>query len=223
MSRFDRPLKSYSRGRGRSEAPKAILIVTEGEKTEVLYFKALREALRLTKELVKVTSGKGTDPENLIKEAIRLKRERRREAAQSTDTPAFEEVWCVLDSEGTTRVENLEKAMAAAEREDIRLALSRPCFEFWLLLHFEYTTRFFPNCKAAGQDLEKHLPHYEKNSLPWDRLFPQLAQAVENTQRIRRHHQTAGSHEPATDVDLLVRKLNACTRAQYQLPLPPCP
>ena len=45
----------------------------------------------------------------------------------------FNEVWCVTDVDEHKR---LEPALDKAKGNDIRVALSNPCFELWLLLHF---------------------------------------------------------------------------------------
>lgn len=46
---------------------------------------------------------------------------------------------------------------------------SIPCFEFWLLLHFDYTTRPYAGsggrspCDEVIADLKTHLPEYAKS------------------------------------------------------------
>jgi hypothetical protein len=200
------------------------LIVTEGSVTEVIYFKRLRELLRLSRDLVEVTPGKGTGPENLVKDAIRLRDTRNREARkQNSNLVFFEEVWCVLDSEGVHREQGLRTALDLARKEKIQLALSRPCFEFWLLLHVQYSSSDFANCDAAAAFLAQKLPEYRKNSPPMELLSGLLPAAVQNAERLRADHKRTGSISPGTDVDVLVRTLNGVTRPQNQLPLEPCP
>jgi hypothetical protein len=223
MSRFDR---DYRRGKwsGAVKDARAILIVTEGTVTEVVYFKSLREQLRLTKDLIKVVHGKGTDPENLVKHAIALREERNCEARkQTSDKVSFDEVWCVLDSEGAERERGIKAAFELAARERVRIALSRPCFEFWLLLHVHFTSSDFPNCDAVTAVLSQKIPGYKKNAPPMDQLFGAIPIAVKNAEKLRADHNRTGSVSPVTDVDLLVRVLNEATRTKNQLALPPCP
>jgi hypothetical protein len=42
------------------------------------------------------------------------------------------------------------------------LIKNNPCIEFWLLLHFEFTTKTFDKCTDAEKQLKKHLADYEK-------------------------------------------------------------
>jgi hypothetical protein len=223
MSRFDRDYRRGSRSRAVKDA-RGILIVTEGTVTEVVYFKSLREQLRLTKDLIKVVHGKGTDPENLVKHAIALREERNCEARkQTSDKVSFDEVWCVLDSEGAERERGIKAAFELAARERVNIALSRPCFEFWLLLHVHFTSSDFPNCDAATAVLSQKIPGYKKNAPPMDQLFGAIPFAVKNAEKLRADHNRTGTVSPVTDVDRLVRVLNEATRTNNQLALPPCP
>ena len=49
----------------------------------------------------------------------------------------------------------LNEAIALARQHKIRLFLSNPSFEVWLIAHFERTTRFFEN----GDAVEAYLSH----------------------------------------------------------------
>ncbi|WP_010422700.1 RloB family protein [Anaerophaga thermohalophila] len=39
--------------------------------------------------------------------------------------------------------------------ENIEVCVNTPCLEFWFLLHFKSTSRFYPSCSRATQDLKK--------------------------------------------------------------------
>ena len=68
--------------------------------------------------------------------------------------PGVDETWCVLDHDG--REEEVRKFLVWHERArksrsapTIEAVISDPCFEYWLLLHFEYTTRPFDKLGGA--------------------------------------------------------------------------
>lgn len=96
MSRYDRDIHSYrrvKRGQPLFEG-KVFLIVTEGEQTEPQYLEALRRRLGLIATQVVVAQAKGTDPMTLIREAVRLREQRRRDARRPDgEALAFDEVW----------------------------------------------------------------------------------------------------------------------------------
>jgi hypothetical protein len=48
-----------------------------------------------------------------------------------------DEVWCVFDVEAPKKHPHLAKAVQMASDNGVRLAISNPCFELWLVLHFQ--------------------------------------------------------------------------------------
>ena len=80
-------------------------------------------------------------------------------------------VWVVADGDVnyrnpdpvTAKDGQLARARKMAEAKGIQIAISNPCFEFWYLLHFQYTTRFLKDYPAVKAMLTVHLPDYEKS------------------------------------------------------------
>jgi hypothetical protein len=200
---------------------KAFLIVTEGEKTEPNYLKALRDRFQLNATEVEILHPEGTDPITLTKKAIEL-RETRRKSAKKGFAIAYDEVWVVFDLEKPhdERRKLAVQAMGMKEATGIRFAVSDPCFEFWLLLHGEYTTSPFPDCDSVMKRLEKHWPAYSKGHPPSLPFLEKLPVAVTNAQRCREHHTTSGGDgNPSTKVDILAKSLNDATRSHLQFQL----
>lgn len=54
------------------------------------------------------------------------------------------------------------KKIIEAEYKNVVIIVNNPCFEFWLLLHFEQTCKTFNDCAAAQHQLEKKLKDYAK-------------------------------------------------------------
>jgi len=219
---FARGPSAYRRGRPRfPSSGKAFLIVTEGEKTEPNYLKALRDRFQLNATEVEILHPEGTDPITLTKKAIEL-REARRKSAKKGFAIAYDEVWVVFDLEKPhdERRKLALQAMGMKEATGIQFAVSDPCFEFWLLLHGEYTTSSFPDCDAVMKRLEKHWPAYSKAHPPSLLFLEKLPVAVTNSQCCREHHATSGvDGNPSTKVDILARSLNAATRSHLQFQL----
>ena len=90
----------------------------------------------------------------------------------------------------------------------VRLVLSMPCFEYWLLLHFEYTTRAFLGtpgrsaCSRVISELKRHLPDYEKND---PRLFVRLREQM--PEAVARAKQGRKEGASFTDVGESVERL----------------
>ena len=50
-----------------------------------------------------------------------------------------------------------------ARLKNVKVIVSNPCLEYWLLLHYEYTAKPFKDCSEANQLLKKHLKDYDKS------------------------------------------------------------
>ncbi|MBI1290358.1 hypothetical protein GC173_03840 [bacterium] len=194
------------------------LIVVEGKKTEVNYFEALRKFLRLHVVQVAVVHPPATDPVSLVEHAIKLRNERRRQSGY----PAFDQVWVVFDLEKQhdERRKKAQDAEALAGREKIQLAVSDPCFEFWLLLHYCYTTVHLKSGDDAKRLLAQHLPGYTEAYDFGPDLFNRTRDAKLRAEQVRAHHDSCSSdRNPITNVDRLIVELNRSVPGPFQLPM----
>lgn len=48
------------------------------------------------------------------------------------------------------------------KNEKVKIIMNNPCLEFWFLLHFETTGKYYSKCEDAQKQLKKYLPDYEK-------------------------------------------------------------
>jgi hypothetical protein len=77
--------------------------------------------------------------------------------------------------------------------KNVKIIVNNPCLEFWFLLHFEVTSKYFDNCAKAAQQLKKNLGDYEKtekffikdkgNDI-YSKLKPQLSFALANSKKL---------------------------------------
>lgn len=146
----------------RRKPNKSFLLVCEGENTEPIYFEELRKALDLGANLVEVDvhppSQTGhTDPKGLIAAALSAQDRRKKEAKKSPVLAEYNEVWAIFDTEGLghPRNEQLGEAAETARANDISLAISRPSFEVWFLLHTKPSPPGCQDCKEAIKHTKK--------------------------------------------------------------------
>lgn len=115
----------------RDPRPK-ILIVCEGRNTEKQYFDGLWKACRNSRVRVEFADDTGV-PLTVVRTASKLKKEAEREAKALNDEHIkFDSVWCVYDVDDHPA---LSQAREMAQANGLRLAISNPSFELWLLLH----------------------------------------------------------------------------------------
>lgn len=207
-----RKAESFRRSAAKRAPYDRVLIVCEGQKTEPIYFKKLREYFHLNSVNVVIADKKsGLDPKRLIEYAIE-------EFNKSRD---FDHVYCVFDRDKHPSFdEALDKIRSTKlKKATIRPITSTPCFELWLLLHFKYTTRPFcsaendSNCALVVSDLKNHIPNYEKgNSNVFSTVSDKLDTAVKNAKQLVGYHRTSGANNPSTDVYRLVEYLESLKR-----------
>ena len=103
-----------------------------------------------------------------------------------------DERWMLLDTDRYTKREHLKsftRALKEAAEKGVHVALSKPCFEFWLLLH--HITRENPclenvsTARQAENILKKTLGSYNKSNLKSEN-FPleRVAQAIVEAKEI---------------------------------------
>ncbi len=98
-------------------------------------------------------------------------------------TGEYDEVWCVLDTELSDGL--VSRLLDAARRADVRLALSSPCFEFWLILHLDDHTRPFQSAKEAKQRLNALLPGWSEAGTRYPDFAAGVRSACDRARRLQ--------------------------------------
>lgn len=200
-----------------------VLIVCEGSKTEPLYFRALVEDLRLSAANVEVTGDGGSAPQSVVEYAIR-----RFEA-----DPSYDQVWCVFDRDAHPRFHEAldqvkhRKLTRRANRRKIGTCCfeavpSTPCFEYWLLLHFCFTTTPLPRY-ADVEPLLRQQPGFVDYGKGQTNTYAvtsnRLDTALRNADRANAAAEDSGTDNPTTHVPRLVWVLRALAQIRVGCPV----
>ena len=192
-----------------------LLIVCEGEKTEPLYLDEIRRAFRLSTAHVQVwPSADGTEPLQVVDYAERLFLEGDR--AKAIDRRGFDRVIAVFDRDdhatyhpalAKVRVLNLAHENDDGERVPFQAVASVPCFELWLLLHFEDVMAPVHRNQVYAR-LRTHLPGYDKGqgghfAATHHRLVAATVRAAARAVQTTAYD----GHDPYTDMHTLVNLL----------------
>ena len=183
--------RDLRRSAARREPYERILIVSEGEKTEPYYINEIRRDYRLSTANVQARPSElGTQPLQVVAyaEALFCSGDR----SKSIEPRAFDRVVAVFDRDDhNTYHQALDMVAArngkykndAGERVPFQAVASVPCFELWLLLHFEDVHAPIHR-NDVYQRLEARMPGYEKGqdghwTTTKDRLDFAIQRAVE--------------------------------------------
>lgn len=190
-----------------------VLIVCEGSKTEPNYFEEIREHYALNSANVEITGECGSNPMSVVKYAKEIYNKHR-----GNNVP-FDRVFCVIDRDAHPDYQTAKETVRQLTPAGVyKIIDSVPCFEFWLLLHHEYTAVSFEKLKgnSAGNQvltrLRTHMPEYGKGSKKvFTQLFDKLPTAITHAKRLEKAILESGTDNPSTAVHTLVeflQKLN---------------
>ena len=202
--------KAQAVGRGKAtRAPYAkVLIVCEGEKTEVNYFNEIKTYYELNSTNIKISGKCGSAPISVAQHAFELYRE---ELKARRDP--FDRVYCVFDQDSHTSfaqaVIEINKQKPAGVFHAIT---STPCFEYWFLLHFVHSQRPFtgsgsqsPAEQLIGYLTSNHWKEYRKGEKGiFKSLIQDLPQAKLRAAQIAAASTASGTTNPLTNVHLMV-------------------
>jgi hypothetical protein len=141
------------------EAKPVILVVCEGKVTEPEYLHGFFKACQNPRVRIEVHGGQGV-PRSIVAYARDRKKQREKQSRrENDDNLRYDQVWCVIDVDEHP---NLNDAKQMARDNDLLLAVSNPCIELWLWLHFAEQPGM-----QHGQDLQRmltqHVPDYDKH------------------------------------------------------------
>lgn len=182
-----------------------VIIVCEGEKTEPNYFNELIDFYEINS--VDVDGTCGSSPKSVFERAISMYQ------AEILKGDPFDRVYCVFDKDSHETYDGTINKIRSNEYKSVFYATtSVPCFEYWLLLHFKYTTKPYAATRSSSvgeavlKDLVKVMPAYKKgNTGIFSLLQGRLEYAKNNSIRAKSHSEQNVSDNPSTSIhDLII-------------------
>ena len=195
------------------ETRKKFLIVCEGEKTEVNYFKAFD----VPKKIEVTVRGEGKNSLSLVEKAIKI-------IDNLKQDDSFDQIWCVFDKDNCSK-EQFNQAERLAKENNVKIAYSNEAFEIWFILHFQYldiATSRSEYLTILTKQMQKYgllneQEKYEKNREDmYEKLKPYQRTAITNAAKLIQDRDEAKKHpfdaNPSTTVQELVQELNINSR-----------
>ena len=180
-------------------------IFCEGEKTEVYYFKHLRSDLRIRKLQIKVNSSDNKNALGVVNYALNYLNRKR-------DYLPGDIIACVFDRDQNSP-EDIERAKKLASKKGIEIIFSNPCFEFWILSHFECYKRPLEK-DMLKRKLISSLGQYNKNDpLLYEKTKERISDAIKFSKEVISMHDNNGveiisrDSNPSTLVHQLVEQI----------------
>ena len=187
-----------ARSSARRSDLRRILMVSEGSKTEPNYLAEFLRLEGLGQIDPYVTRDHNTGPMKLLSQAKQILR-------NDTD---FDLAFVLSDRDNFA---DFEAALNAAEQiksnPPIKFIYSDPCFEIWLIFHFEMCDAPITSAEAV-QRLRQHIPGYEKGSKEVARtVHSKTDEAIKNSLVALARCKQTGTSCPSTLMHELVLQL----------------
>ncbi|WP_267246606.1 RloB family protein [Streptomyces sp. PR69] len=177
-------------GAPRRAIKRRLLVVCGGARTEKDYFEALKDKYRNSAVTVKVRTDTRS-PLHVVETAAEL---------FESGNDDFDECWAVFDVDEFDRSananisSNLTQGINVARRRNVHLAISNPCFEYWLLLHFCDHAGHLQDYKAVREKMKPHVPHYDKSGIKISDYLNGVHAAIDRARKRDEKQQPPGNN-----------------------------
>ncbi|VAV82700.1 hypothetical protein MNBD_DELTA01-503 [hydrothermal vent metagenome] len=178
---------------GFKEQRPVFVIATDGTKTEPRYFDQFKTTKKVSIQYVRDT--------NLPKIFRRLNTYCHEHGVK----PKEDNVWLVIDKD-TKSTNHLNEIAADCKKKGYDLAVSNPCFEYWLYLHLA-EHKPFASASSCIRALTRKLGTYDKAKYDLARFKPDIDSAVKKAQRNDSGNSHSWPKDTGTHVYKLVKKL----------------
>ncbi|MEE4999826.1 RloB family protein [Pseudomonas alliivorans] len=201
--------KDLQRKLPRRQRYEKVLIVCEGGKTEPLYFTEVKDHYEIDTANIRISGDCGAAPISVVSHGEALY------AEESKYGEPFDKVFCVFDRDQHESFEEaLNKIKTLKPAGVFNAIYTTPCFEFWLLLHFTFTSApfvsdgRFSSGALALRELQNYLPDYTKGATDiFSALINQLGTAHAYAEQLEAESRRTGSKNPYTNVQTLLSYL----------------
>lgn len=137
--------------------------------------------------------------------------------AESLLADDYDHVHCLIDYDAviqerkTSDFQTKCRKLLKAYPNRLTIYINNPCFEMWLLLHYEKTSRSFDSCKRVETALKKYVKDYSKQQdytrQLCSKLYPKISTAVSNAQTLEHQRDQYGEYYPRAEVHRLISAL----------------
>lgn len=134
-----------------------IAVVGDGV-TEKIYFEQLKELERIKDVVIKPELPSKSSKGSSYKKAINT--------AKSLVEEGYNHVYCLIDFDtvlSENKLVDFTQELKGINSKEITVYINNPCFETWVLVHYEKTGKIFADCDTVGKVITKHLKDYCKN------------------------------------------------------------
>jgi RloB-like protein len=178
--------KSLKRVAGKRSELRTIVVFCEGKNSEPDYINGLKKLSNVAENValnIEIHPKQGV-PLTLVEMAVDRK---------SRDSEV-DQCWCIFDVEWPKNHPNLPQAIDLARAHNIKLAISNPCFEVWLIMHVKHHAKFLDTDTAEKNS--RALDKRPGKSIDADFYMPLRKEASRRARLLDKRHTDADTLFP---------------------------
>ncbi|MDR1426628.1 MAG: RloB family protein [Bifidobacteriaceae bacterium] len=194
--------KDLRRRIGHSPELRTLVVFCEGEGSEPDYIRGLQRLPQVagnTALTIEISTKHGV-PLTLVDLAVKKLKD-----------PEIDECWCVFDVEWPRHHPGLAEALARARGAGVQVAVSNPCFELWLILHYKECSAFLNTDQAERKS--RSLDRREGKRVSAASYMSRIGDAVRRAEALDRRHEGNGTvfpeNNPSSGMYLFIRAVGA--------------
>jgi hypothetical protein len=178
-----------------------IVIASEDQYAVKQYF-SLFHSVRVQVRVLETEDG-ASSPQSVL--------ERLKEYKEEYDIGRDDAFWLVTDTDHWIRsnhVANLTEVVRQCKQMGVGIAISNPCFDWWLLLHFEdANVASNPSCKQVGEGIRSAVGFYDKRKIYNLPIALENVMAAVKRSRARFRENDLIPMDPQTAIHLIVDQM----------------
>ena len=129
------------------------------------------------------------------------------------DSGQYTHIWVAFDWDGNT--DQVRRAIKAANNSKIKVALSNPSFEVWIIWHFKQYRQYGCSCDDVALALKRCWPRYAKGDACDFASQYMIREGMEDARRQARNMRqffndngyTFPEDRPSSDIDKLINEI----------------
>ncbi len=184
-----------------------IAVVGDGV-TEKIYFEQLKELERIKDIVIKPELPNKSSKGGSYKKSINT--------AKSLVDEGYDHVYCLIDFDtvlSENKLADFTQELRCIDKKKITIYINNPCFETWILVHYEKTGKAYADCGTVGKAITKYLKDYCKNQKYlrkknlYKTLRPRLeTNAISNAKFLENGREEKDKHYPRAEVYKFLEK-----------------
>ena len=178
-------LEQRKRSQNKRRTNSVVVIACEGNnETETIYFRNYKSR----KCNIKFSTGRHTDPLGMVNDLINyIKKE-------DIKAEYGDKMYLLMDTDvNQNKQKQIDEVKKICMQNGIELITSTPTFEYWYILHYQYTTKNYRDSKQVKTELKSLIPSYSESLDIYPIIKGKTDTAIKNSKKVEKYQASSGN------------------------------